>query len=153
MRDNHPQQTEDERVQPQRNVEKPQRNHSFGAGRHGFPRSHNHKHNQARGQKLEKAHYHCASRLRRRVQGSGAAHDGAGHGDAYFCGTVGQNRVGRGAEARLRRRISGNAQQGYVNQILCPQLFQIRDRHKARPLVLHQGHHKQKIRRRVQADF
>lgn len=54
MRDNHPQQTEDERVQPQRNVEKPQRNHSFGAGRHGFPRSHNHKHNQARGQKLEK---------------------------------------------------------------------------------------------------
>ena len=52
-----------------------------------------------------------------------------------------------GVRLRVSRRASGPLQQGQLHPVLCPLLLPVCHRHQAGSVVLHQGHHRQDLRR------
>ena len=62
-----------EGIQPDRNVEVPQRHHPCPAGRHCFPCSHSGRGHHSLYSPLDQAYYHCPSCLRRCLQKRGDA--------------------------------------------------------------------------------
>ena len=105
------------------------------------------------GEELEEAHHHRPPRLRRRVQERGLPHRRARRVHHDLQGRLRRGEDRGGPEGGRPRRVAGRPQQGQLHPLLCPGLLPVRHRHQAGPVVLHQGHHRQGLRRGLQADL
>ena len=150
MRNHHPQPGPRRRVQPQEDVEEPQRHHPGHARRDGLPQAHLREEHPALRDHLEAAHHHRPARLRRRLRQLGDDHPLRGNGGAHVHARPGGRR-GLAENRRLQGSgdPAGHPQHRRVDPEFRQGLFCLRPLREDRSVVQHEGHRLQDLRRAV----